>query len=275
MNPRPLFLDEHRLRIGGIDFYCLYRVDDDELAPDGYLPIMKERSQVDRYLHLCDQLQPKVIVELGIKRGGSTALLHALNAPVLLVAIELDREPAPNLSAYIEAHGLQAVVKPHYGVDQADRGEVASIMTAELQGRQIDLVVDDASHLLDETRASFETLFPLLRPGGIYVIEDWNADHLLADGIAAKVADVGQPGHAELLRVLAQAAATKPVPDPRLVRLPLELVLARASSGDVIREVVVMDNWVLIRRGDAPVDPSSFRLADLFKDHFISLRPLT
>jgi predicted O-methyltransferase YrrM len=274
MIARPAFLDEHRLRVGGIDFYCLYSVDDDERAPDGYLSIMKERTQVDRYFHLCDELQPKVIVELGIKRGGSTALLHALNAPQRLVAIELDREPAASLSAYIEAHGLQAVVRPHYGVDQADRDKVAAIMREELQGRQIDLVIDDASHLLDETRASFETLFPLLRPGGIYVIEDWNADHLLADGIAAKVADVDQPGHDELLRILAQAAAAKPVPDPRLVRLPLELVLARASSGDVIREVVVMDNWVVIRRGDEFVDSSSFRLADLFKDHFVSLRPL-
>ena len=35
-----------------------------------------------------------------------------------------------------------------------------------------------------------------------------------------------------------------------------------------------MNNWVVIRRGDEPVDPTSFRLADLMKDHFINLRPL-
>ena len=35
-----------------------------------------------------------------------------------------------------------------------------------------DPVVHDASHTYEETRASFEFLFPLLSRGGIYVIED-------------------------------------------------------------------------------------------------------
>jgi len=149
---------------------------------------------------------------------------------------------------------------------------VASIMAADLSGKQIDLVIDDASHLLDETRASFETLFPLMRPGGIYVIEDWNSDHLVADGLERALLDVDNPGHAKLVADLGKAIAAQPVPRARLVRLPLELVLARASARDVIREVTVMDNWVVIKRGDEPVDPASFRLADLVHDHFGNLR---
>lgn len=35
-----------------------------------------------------------------------------------------------------------------------------------------DLIVDDASHIPSLTIASFEILFPLLAPGGVYVIED-------------------------------------------------------------------------------------------------------
>ena len=42
----------------------------------------------------------------------------------------------------------------------------------EFDGR-LDLVIDDASHELHATKASFETLFPLLRSGGWYIIEDW------------------------------------------------------------------------------------------------------
>jgi len=42
---------------------------------------------------------------------------------------------------------------------------------------ELDLVVDDASHTYEQTKASFEILFPLLRPGGIYVIEDWSWAH--------------------------------------------------------------------------------------------------
>ena len=35
-------------------------------------------------------------------------------------------------------------------------------------------MIDDGSHLLEETRACFETLFPRLRKGGLYMLEDWN-----------------------------------------------------------------------------------------------------
>lgn len=273
MTAKPVFLDEHHLRVGEVDFHCADLDEGHRVPPPGSLPVTKSRQQIERYLRLCNELRPKVIVEIGIQRGGSTALLHALNQPRHLVAIEFEREPAAALSTYIGAHGLESAIRPHYGVDQADRTAMALIMATEMSGEPIDLVIDDASHLLEETRASFETLFPLLRPGGVYVIEDWNAEHVIADGLEAAIAAPDQPGHAALIAALEQAAALKPVPDVRLIRLPLELVLARASSRDVIREVTVMDNWVVIRRGEEPIDPSSFRLADLAKDHFANLRP--
>lgn len=145
-------------------------------------------------------------------------------------------------------------------------------MAAELAGQPLDLVIDDASHLLNETRASFETLFPLLGPGGLYVIEDWNADHLGADSFDMVLTDPSSPDREALASALALAHSLHPVPDPRLVRLPLELVLARARNGDVIREVAVMENWIAIRRGEQPIDPAEFRLSDLVKDHFANLR---
>lgn len=36
-----------------------------------------------------------------------------------------------------------------------------------------DLIVDDASHDGVLTRRTWELLWPLVRPGGFYVIEDW------------------------------------------------------------------------------------------------------
>jgi hypothetical protein len=41
----------------------------------------------------------------------------------------------------------------------------------------LDLIIDDASHMYGLTKTSFETLFPLLRPGGLYIIEDWAWGH--------------------------------------------------------------------------------------------------
>jgi hypothetical protein len=51
-------------------------------------------------------------------------------------------------------------------------------------------------------------------------------------------------------------------------RLVLELVLARASSGDVVAEITIGGHWAAVRRGDAPLDSETFRVADLFRDHF-------
>ncbi len=38
-----------------------------------------------------------------------------------------------------------------------------------------DIIIDDGSHVQSHVMTSFRTLFPLLRPGGIYVIEDLGA----------------------------------------------------------------------------------------------------
>jgi hypothetical protein len=46
------------------------------------------------------------------------------------------------------------------------------IIATEFGAMPLDLVSDDASHLLRETRASFNALFPRLRSGGEYIIED-------------------------------------------------------------------------------------------------------
>ena len=106
---------------GRSTFHCAFPIGD---PPSGRLVVMKPRELVERYLALCEATQPKRIVELGINRGGSTALLSELTRPERLVAVELATEAPPLLTDYIAEHGLGDVVRPHYGVDQADRARV-------------------------------------------------------------------------------------------------------------------------------------------------------
>jgi hypothetical protein len=40
-----------------------------------------------------------------------------------------------------------------------------------------DIIIDDASHVNPKTVRSFEILFPLLKPGGIYVVEDTHTSY--------------------------------------------------------------------------------------------------
>ena len=202
--------------------------------------VVKSRWLVDRYINLIAEFRPERIFELGIFDGGSTALIAQLAEPTKLVAIEL----APScraLDEFIEAQGLHESVSTYYGVDQADTARVEEIRAREFGSDQLDLVIDDASHLVNETRSSFNALFPHLRPDGLYVIEDWSWAHNMM--------------------VLDAARAERRTP---LSVLVLEIMLAAAHHPDVIDEVMVKKGWAVVRRGREEIDPATFDLASLY-----------
>jgi predicted O-methyltransferase YrrM len=262
------FVDDQLLQVGDLQFHCDYAVHQAEV---GRLPVRKGRDLVERYLVLADEVRTGTLIELGIERGGSTALLHALFSPDRLVAIEIEPEPVPELMDYIENHSLSSVVRPYFGVDQSDRAGVVAVLDQELGGRPIDLVIDDASHRYAATVASFEVLFPRLRPGGLYVVEDWCHDQLIASAIKARLEDDTAPDHEavkERVRASAGARGSRGEQPPPLIQLALELVVARASSGDVIRDLTINEHWAVVRRGTDELDPETFRLHDHVQDHF-------
>ena len=41
-------------------------------------------------------------------------------------------------------------------------------------GRRFDLIVDDATHHLDNTLLTLYWLWPFVKPGGLYVVEEWS-----------------------------------------------------------------------------------------------------
>jgi SAM-dependent methyltransferase len=130
---------------------------------------IKETSHIER------------IVDLGIFKGGSMALYALLFEPVKLVGIEYSPDLVVPLRDFIDRYGLAESVRPYYGTNQADDARVRSIVDGEFEGADIDLIVDDASHFYFESRASFNTLFPYLRAGGLYVLEDWGWAHWPGD----------------------------------------------------------------------------------------------
>lgn len=158
------------LEVHGIRFVSSYRPDS---SSESFF-ICKEPNAIRDLVELLGGFQGANILELGIWGGGSTALIALLAAPRKLVAIDLADERVSGLDRLIHEQALDAVVRPYYGVDQSDRHRLAAIVDAEFGDQPLDLVIDDASHLPAETRTSFEVLFPRLRPGGLYLIEDWN-----------------------------------------------------------------------------------------------------
>jgi predicted O-methyltransferase YrrM len=255
--------------IDGVEFVCQYK----QGSTAGRFYIVKSLALVEAYRRLCEQVVEGAIVELGIAEGGSTALLALLAHPEKLIAIDLEPSPLAALSEFISTRGLEGSVRPHYGVDQSDRVRLAELVDQDLEGAPLDLVIDDCSHQYLPTRASFETLFPRLRPGGLYVIEDWNAHHVTRDAVRAELLDTTAPDHEERVERFRRALRSSPpagetAPQEPLTRLALELFVARCSLTDVIAKVSVDEFWIVVERGDALLDPSTFRLEDHYTDHF-------
>jgi cephalosporin hydroxylase len=125
------------------------------------------------YEDLASNFSPRSILELGIFQGGSYVFLDKLFEPRRMSAVEIGSEPVAPLLHYLSRTENRFV---HFGTSQCDGEKLRQIVLDELAD-ELDLVVDDASHTYEETKASFEFLFPLLSPGGVYVIEDWSWAH--------------------------------------------------------------------------------------------------
>lgn len=136
------------------------------LGGDAAFSLIKPRTAIRAYAELLSRYTRPTIVELGIAYGGSVALLALAARPAALVAIEIDDEPVEALCDLIRDRGLEESILPRWGTDQSDRARLAEIVRDDLGGAPLDLVIDDASHQYEPTVASFETLFPHLRPGG-------------------------------------------------------------------------------------------------------------
>jgi hypothetical protein len=204
--------------------------------------IVKPRHHIERYLDLVRTAHPKRIVELGIFDGGSTALLAQVASPDKLMAIDLMPDPCAALEDFLDQGQYRERVKTYYGVDQTDTGRLSEILETECSGTALDMVIDDASHLLEPTRASFNFLFPRLAPGGVYVIEDWSGD------LWGAAYDMIQPG--------SSMNGARP-----LSLLIFELMLASAYRPLVVEAIEVSKGWALVRRGPKEIDPDTFDLS--------------
>ena len=107
----------------------------------------------------------------------------------------------------------------------------------------IDLVVDDASHLYEQSKATFAMLFPMVNVGGEYILEDWAWSH----------------------RKRAQGPEAVWRDKTSLTTLVFELtVLASVTSS--IASILVKNGLVSVRRGPGRLSQDAFNLAPYLRD---------
>lgn len=239
------------------------------------LCVRKPPALVERIVSILREVEPRRMVELGIAQGGSIALSCLVSDPERLVAFELSKHRIEPLDRFLARRNLTDRVDLHYGTDQGDGLLLRDRVNAATGGADLDLVIDDASHRYAETRASFEALFPLLRPGGLFVIEDWGWQlrgrrlfGSLEDGIRAREAagtesePFGGTRRGSYLRVYLENADQVP-----LVRFAAEILMAQACATEAIASVHADQAVCIVERGPIDLDPETFRISNHYADY--------
>jgi Methyltransferase domain len=248
-DPANFELDGQRYRISvdGAEMKTLRSTDD-------CFVLGKSKRMVDRFWsEYHARTDVRRIVELGIFQGGSSAFYAQVCQPDTLVGVERTDAPAIALERFIARRELARVIRPFYGVDQSDVQALLNIMKAEFDKPEVDLIIDDASHMYGPTRTSFEVLFPFLRAGGRYVIEGWAWAHYAG--------------------AMWQERGGEMRDQPALTNLLVELMMLAGSRQDVVTELRIDNDVVEVVRGpshlDAPID-----LARLYRNRGNRFRPL-
>ncbi|MDE2578164.1 MAG: class I SAM-dependent methyltransferase [Hyphomicrobiales bacterium] len=118
-----------------------------------YLPIY------DKYLSRY-RGQPMKMMEIGVFKGGSLQLWrNYFGNEAHIVGVDIN----PDCAKYVSPPNVVKIGS------QADAPFLASV--ADEMG-PLDIVLDDGSHIAPHQRITFKTLFPRLKPGGIFIIED-------------------------------------------------------------------------------------------------------
>ena len=227
--------DDH-FDLGGRTFRLQHQAEQ-ETADDAFM-FYKDRGQLEQFDRFLAEtgFAPKRVLELGIWDGGSVAFWTETLDLERYAAIDLQfRGDSEYFAAWQRERGGDRV-STHWGVSQTDGDELRRIIRQH-DLEPLDWVIDDCSHQYEPTRESFEILFPLLRPGGWYVIEDWAWD------LQRPFQDKQHPWGVH----------------PDLHPLVLDIVRANPSSPDLVRSLRVYPDFVAVERG--PGDARGFTLA--------------
>ena len=114
-------------------------------------------------------------LELGVYKGDSLELFARYFEKGLILGLDVNP---------VEREFSTARIKFYQGL-QTDSALFERIWL-ENEISWLDIVIDDCSHIGSCTLESFKLLFPKLKPGGQYVIEDWMQDVLQLIGIQIK-----------------------------------------------------------------------------------------
>ena len=130
------------------------------------------RSEILELLEIVRAEQPKVVLEIGTRFGGSFYLLaRAAPDDALLVSVDIPQGYHVSLGLLYRsfAHGRQRI-----RLVRADSHDPATLRRVRriLRGRRVDFLHVDGDHTPTGVRADYALYGPLVRPGGLIAFHD-------------------------------------------------------------------------------------------------------
>jgi len=140
-----------------------------KLNANGYDTDKGSNNYLEKYESYFNHLTESNIclLELGIKKGGSLLMWRDYFKKGQIIGLDID--PVNLTDSKDRIHIFQGL--------QQDK-EILNKIRKETATDGFDIIIDDASHIGELTSLSFWYLFDYhLKPGGIYVIEDWRTGY--------------------------------------------------------------------------------------------------
>ena len=211
-------------------------------APATTIRVAKPAHGLKQLVDRLQTLPVENVVEIGVLQGGSLAFWHRLLQPARCVGLDASDDAVVELEKYMASpacDGPPPMFVPR--IDQGDRIGLRALTQVAPGESWIDLALDDASRQYGSTRRCFEEVFPSLRPGGLYVIEDWAWAHWKDHGWKQRLVTDGY--------------------GQSLTTLLLQIMAVAVNLPTLVSRVEVNPGFAVITRGDMPVVNANFYLA--------------
>lgn len=149
----------------------------------------------------------RLVMEVGIASGAGLLAYREIFPNAQIVGF--DKEPCHRP----EVGSEDAAVYPlcprpsRLEIHQGDLRVPADLLRA-VNGRLFDLIVEDATHILEDNLVCYETLWPCVAPGGIYLVEEFANVHAhveMLKSMGAELYRTAAPIEGELLVVWRKA----------------------------------------------------------------------
>lgn len=244
-----------RFRLANTEFVPAITVE--HSTPDAF-QLQMSAEAIETFPALRPVLEFRNVVQLTGPDVGSAALTCLVGAPSSLTALAFGAADTELLMEFARRRGIDDRVHAHAGFSFDDMPALRGAVESSMVGRSLHVVVDDVSEEFATGRQVFEALFPMVTPGGSYVVDRWAWDHFLIDGFAGVPQPDGtDPGSA--VREQLHAALRERKGDVLEWLLPPLVRLARTAP-DVVASVSVGKHFLVVERGPAELQSGAFRL---------------